>query len=73
MDNTKKNEEATPSLTGPTHGPQGVDKAPGEEESGDPLQFEQVTQKGKKEDGDPELEADKPIDQSELPESDASK
>ncbi|MEO6232715.1 MAG: hypothetical protein ABJB11_10770 [Ferruginibacter sp.] len=67
MSNTEKTTTPTPALTGPTHGPQGVDKAPGEEESSDTLQFEQLTQKGKKDDGDPTLESDQPIDQSELP------
>lgn len=62
---------ATPALTGPAHGQQGVDKAPGEEESADTLQFEQLTQKGKKNDGDPELEEDQPVAQSELPETKA--
>ncbi len=48
----------------PGHGPQGVDKAPGEEPSQDNVQFEQQTQKGKKVDADPSKENDKPIDQS---------
>lgn len=69
--NEKKNETEHPvtGLTGPTHGPAGVDKAPGEETSEDNVQFEQLTQKGKKNDGDPTLESDQPIDQSELPEA----
>jgi hypothetical protein len=69
----KATEEPTPALTGPSHGPQGVDKAPGEEESEDTLNFEQVTQKGKKDDGDPEDERDQPIDQSELPANNTTK
>jgi hypothetical protein len=39
-DNTSEN-------TGRSHGPQGVDKAPGEETSQDNVQFTQETQKGK--------------------------
>lgn len=45
------------------HGPQGIDKAPGEETPQDNVQFVQETQKGKKVDGDPELEKDKPAQQ----------
>jgi len=68
MEQKKATEEGpTPAITGPTHGQQGVDKAPGEEEAEDTLQFEQLTQKGKKNDGDPELAADQPVDQAELP------
>ena len=67
MEQKKETAGPTPALTGPSHGQQGVDKAPGEEESEDTLQFEQLTQKGKKNDGDPELEIDQPVDQSELP------
>ncbi len=73
MDNTEKTTAPTPALTGPTHGPQGVDKAPGEEESNDTLQFEQLTQKGKKDDGDPTLESDQPISQSALPDNSDTK
>ncbi|MEO5889861.1 MAG: hypothetical protein ABIQ31_06380 [Ferruginibacter sp.] len=73
MEEKKATDEPTPSITGPTHGQQGVDKAPGEEESEDTLQFEQLTQKGKKNDGDPELETDQPIDQSELPDGNETK
>jgi len=46
------------------HGPQGIDKAPGEEPSEDNVQFEQQTQKGKKVDADPSEESGKPINQS---------
>ena len=47
----------------PGHGPQGVDKAPGEETSEDEVEFAQETQKGKKNDADPSQESGKPIDQ----------
>ncbi len=49
-----------------THGqgPQGVDKAPGEETAQDNVQFIQESQKGKKVDADLSQEEDKPIDQS---------
>lgn len=45
------------------HGPQGVDKAPGEEEAEDTVQFKKETQMGKKVDGDPTQESDKPAEQ----------
>jgi hypothetical protein len=64
--NSKTNEDGKPSITHlntPGHGPQGVDKAPGEEDSEDNVQFTQETQKGKKVDGDPSQETDKPINQ----------
>ena len=49
--------------TGKTHGPQGIDKAPGEEPSGDTENVVAQTQKGKnKVDGDPSKEADQPIE-----------
>ncbi len=48
----------------PGHGPQGVDKAPGEETSEDNEQFSQETQKGKQVDADPASEEGKPINQS---------
>ena len=46
-----------------THGPQGVDKAPGEETANAPDQFLQETQKGKKVDADPSEEKDQPVEQ----------
>lgn len=46
------------------HGPQGIDKAPGEEPSQDNVNFTQEAFKGKKVDGDPEKEEDKPSDQA---------
>ncbi len=48
------------------HGPQGVDKAPGEEAAQDNVQFVQETQKGKKVDGDPQEESDKPSSQQDV-------
>jgi hypothetical protein len=45
------------------HGPQGIDKAPGEETSGDIENVVVQTQKGKnKVDGDPTQESDQPIE-----------
>jgi hypothetical protein len=46
------------------HGPQGIDKAPGEEPSEDNVQFTQETQKGKKVDADPTQESDRPAEQT---------
>ena len=71
MEGQKKPTEQTntTSYTGPSHGPQGVDKAPGEEIPEDTVQFKKVTQKGKKVDADPSLESDQPADQSSLDES----
>lgn len=48
------------------HGPQGIDKAPGEETPQDNVQFTQETQKGKKVDADPEQESDKPLQQQDV-------
>jgi hypothetical protein len=52
--------------TGRQHGPQGVDKAPGEESSQDNVQFTQQTQKGKKVDRDPAQEQDEPLNEQEV-------
>lgn len=50
-------------ITGPGHGPQGIDKAPGEETPQDMDNMVAETQKGKnKVDGDPAKDSDKPID-----------
>lgn len=46
------------------HGPQGIDKAPGEETSQDNVQFVQETQKGKKVDRVPGEEGEEPQEQS---------
>ena len=52
-------------MTNRGHGPQGIDKAPGEETAEDTQNVAQETQKGKnKVDGDPSKESDQPIDQS---------
>jgi hypothetical protein len=59
-----QNERAENKNANPGHGPQGVDKAPGEEPSEDNVQFTQETQKGKKVDADPSKESDKPANQS---------
>ena len=60
----KTQQENNPGLTGRATGPQGVDKAPGEETAFAPDQFVQETQKGKnKVDGDPSKESDRPIEQ----------
>ena len=48
------------------HGPQGVDKAPGEEPSQDQVPFTQESQKGKKVDADPTQESDQPASQRDL-------
>ncbi len=45
------------------HGPQGVDKAPGEETPEDNVQFTQQSQKGKKVDADVTQESERPIEQ----------
>ncbi len=66
MENNKKPSEGAGVVTGPSHGPQGVDKAPGEEVPAKPDQFIQETQKGKKNDGDPTLEEDKPSTQASI-------
>ncbi len=50
-------------MSGKSHGAQGVDKAPGEETSGDTENVVVQTQKGKnKVDGDPSQESDQPIE-----------
>lgn len=51
-------------LVGKGKGPQGVDKAPGEETSQGTEQVTIETQKGKKVDADPSQESDRPIRQS---------
>jgi hypothetical protein len=49
-------------LDQPGRGPQGIDKAPGEETSQENVQFTQETQKGKKVDRDPSHAEDEPLD-----------
>ena len=51
---------------GPGHGPQGVDKAPGEETSQDQVPFTQESQKGKKVDADPAKATGQPASQEDL-------
>jgi hypothetical protein len=48
------------------HGPQGIDKAPGEETAQDNVPFTQESQKGKKVDADLDQESDKPASQQDL-------
>jgi hypothetical protein len=53
--------ESTPNhLQTPGRGPDGVDKAPGEETSRDNINFVAESQKGKKVDGDPSKPSDQP-------------
>lgn len=62
--NNQNDKKETPDyLTGKGHGPEGVDKAPGEETSQDSENVVFETQKGQgKEDGDPDQPSDQPID-----------
>ena len=48
------------------HGPQGIDKAPGEEPSQDNVQFSQEALKGKKVDRDPSKQEDEPLGSQDL-------
>ncbi|HYH14268.1 MAG TPA: hypothetical protein VD794_03555 [Flavisolibacter sp.] len=50
----------------PGHGPQGIDKAPGEEPSQDNVQFTQEAFKGKKVDRDPTNEQEEPMENQDL-------
>jgi hypothetical protein len=53
--------DTTPNrLATPGNGPDGVDKAPGEETSRDNINFVVESQKGKKVDGDPSKLSDQP-------------
>lgn len=54
------------SLESRGHGPQGIDKAPGEEPSQDNVQFSQEALKGKKVDRDPSQQKDEPLDQQNI-------
>ena len=64
MYDNREGERNRPGLSGKGTGPQGIDKAPGEEPASAPDQFVQETQKGKnKVDGDPSQESDRPIEQ----------
>jgi hypothetical protein len=63
MNDEKNKPEGNIPLTGKERGPQGIDKAPGEEVSKEQTHFTQDAQKGKKVDADPEQESDKPVNQ----------
>ena len=68
MQNDNRNQQSgqkaqEDNLTGKGSGPQGIDKAPGEETSQNLENVAQETQKGKKVDADPSKESDKPIQQ----------
>ena len=54
------------SLEQPGRGPQGIDKAPGEETSQENVQFTQESQKGKKVDRDASRSEDEPLDKQEI-------
>jgi hypothetical protein len=61
MEQTKdKNHPTRNYLETPGRGPDGVDKAPGEETSRDNINFVAESQKGKKVDGDPSKASDQP-------------
>ncbi|GAA4324010.1 hypothetical protein [Flaviaesturariibacter amylovorans] len=63
-DGRREEPNAIPS---PNHGPQGIDKAPGEEPSQDNVNFVAETQKGKQQvDADPDREQDRAIDQQDV-------
>jgi len=61
----KQGSEDLSNVANPVHGPQGVDKAPGEETPQDNVQFLQQTQKGKTVDADLTEEKGRPIQQDE--------
>lgn len=63
MQQNRQNENANEAANR-GHGAQGIDKAPGEEPAQDEVNFSQEAFKGKKVDGDPEKEEDKPAQQS---------
>lgn len=66
MENNKNASTGEPTqnhLGTPGQGPEGVDKALGEETSEDNVQFVQETQKGKKVDADVTKENERPIEQ----------
>ena len=61
-DRNQKDKERPEDRTGKHHGPEGVDKAPGEENATDTDNVVYETQKGKnKVDGDPSKESDQPV------------
>jgi hypothetical protein len=65
MDNKKQNLNNPSDMAGPHRDRQGIDKAPGEEQTtGAPENVVAETQKGKnKVDGDPSKDSDQPINQ----------
>ena len=66
MDQKDKHTAQNDKLAGKGHGPQGIDKAPGEEPSQDNVNFSQEAFKGKKVDADPSKESDRPAGQDDL-------
>ncbi|MDB5197839.1 MAG: hypothetical protein JWP88_2210 [Flaviaesturariibacter sp.] len=62
----RTNDQTPNQLDNRGRGPQGIDKAPGEEPSQDNVQFTQQSQKGKKVDADLEQEEDRPLDKQDL-------
>ena len=63
MEQKDKQSAQNDRLTGKGHGAQGIDKAPGEEPAQDNVNFSQDAFKGKKVDGDPSKESDRPAEQ----------
>ncbi|RYY66821.1 MAG: hypothetical protein EOO12_03095 [Chitinophagaceae bacterium] len=70
MDTNRKGingQEQPDKLADRAHGPQGIDKAPGEEPSQDNVQFTQQTQKGKQSvDADTDRQEDQAIDEQDV-------
>jgi hypothetical protein len=64
--NSKEEAGQKNKLENPGHGPQGIDKAPGEEPSEDNVQFTAESQKGKKVDADLTEEQDRPLDNQDI-------
>jgi hypothetical protein len=65
-DTSGRKQERPNSLEQSGRGPQGVDKAPGEETSKENVQFTQESQKGKKVDRDTSRSEDEPLDRQEI-------
>ncbi|RYZ22197.1 MAG: hypothetical protein EOO16_10050 [Chitinophagaceae bacterium] len=67
MENKERNQQEPNKLQDPGHGPQGIDKAPGEEPAQDNVNFVAETQKGKQQvDADLDREQDRAIDQQDV-------
>jgi hypothetical protein len=67
MENKERNSQEANKLDNRGHGPQGIDKAPGEEPSQDNVNFVAETQKGKQQvDADLDREQDRATDQQDL-------